>query len=195
MKTAKTATVLIGLLLGLAIGIGMYTFVYAKGYSYLTNDPNACGNCHVMQDYYSGWVKSSHRSVAKCNDCHTPHDFLGKYAIKLTNGFFHSLAFTSGRFPDNIQIKGYNERVTEQTCRTCHAELTSSITGLHAPKDIYCIRCHFNVGHSAASFVISSDRESLKDRRTGDKRELLWQPQAMLTPPHAAIGECSSSLL
>jgi cytochrome c nitrite reductase small subunit len=150
-------TVVAGVLVGFAIGLGMYTFVYAKGYSYLTNDPNACGNCHVMQDYYSAWIKSSHRSVAKCNDCHTPHNLVGKYAIKATNGFFHSLAFTSGRFPDNIQIKGYNERVTEGACRTCHAEITSAIAGAHAQKDISCIRCHFNVGHSAASFVLSSD--------------------------------------
>jgi cytochrome c nitrite reductase small subunit len=151
------ATLVTGVVVGLAIGLGMYTFVYAKGYSYLINDPNACGNCHVMQDYYSAWIKSSHRSVAQCNDCHTPHNLVGKYAIKATNGFFHSLAFTSGHFPDNIQIKGYNERVTEGACRTCHAEITSAITGIHNQKDISCIRCHFNVGHSAASFVMSAD--------------------------------------
>jgi cytochrome c nitrite reductase small subunit len=81
---------------------------------------------------------------------------VGKYAIKATDGFFHSLAFTSGHFPDNIQIKGYNERVTEGACRTCHAEITSAITGIHNRKDISCIRCHFNVGHSAASFVMSA---------------------------------------
>jgi hypothetical protein len=28
-----------------------YTFVYAKGYSYLTNDPGACANCHIMADH------------------------------------------------------------------------------------------------------------------------------------------------
>ena len=32
-------------LVGLTIGIGGYTFVYAKGYSYLSNDPQACANC------------------------------------------------------------------------------------------------------------------------------------------------------
>ncbi len=60
-------------LVGVALGLGLYTFVYAKGYSYLTNDPEACANCHVMNDQYAGWVKSSHRSVAVCNDCHVPH--------------------------------------------------------------------------------------------------------------------------
>lgn len=33
---------------GLAVGVGGYTFVYARGASYLTNDPAACANCHVI---------------------------------------------------------------------------------------------------------------------------------------------------
>lgn len=156
MNMSTRATVVIGLVVGLAIGLALYTFVYAKGYSYLTNNPEACANCHVMQDYYSGWINSSHRSVAKCNDCHTPHNLVGKYVIKATNGFFHSFAFTTGRFPDNIQIKGYNHWVTEGTCKRCHAELTASIIGVHSGKDIECIRCHSTVGHSAAPFAFAS---------------------------------------
>jgi cytochrome c nitrite reductase small subunit len=151
-----SATISVGILIGLLIGLGFYTFVYAKGYSYLTHDPAACANCHVMQDYYSAWMKGSHHAVATCNDCHTPHNFVGKYAIKATNGFFHSLAFTTGRFPDNIQIKGYNRRVTESTCKSCHAELTYAILGVHEGKDITCVKCHSNVGHSAAPFSFTS---------------------------------------
>jgi len=151
----STATIVLGILVGVAVGLGLYTFVYAKGYSYLTNDPNACANCHVMRDYYDGWVKSSHRTAAKCNDCHTPHDPAGKYAIKVTNGFFHSFAFTTGRFPDNIQIKGYNHRVTQDTCLYCHADVASAMLGVHSRKDASCLQCHFNVGHSAASFTMN----------------------------------------
>jgi len=33
-----------GALLGLAAGLGGYTFLYAKGGSYLTNAPAACAN-------------------------------------------------------------------------------------------------------------------------------------------------------
>ena len=65
------------LAIGLAIGIGAYTFVYAKGGSYLTNDPAACANCHIMDEHYAAWQKSSHHAVAGCNDCHTRD-----YAIK-----------------------------------------------------------------------------------------------------------------
>jgi cytochrome c nitrite reductase small subunit len=69
-------------LVGVAFGVGGYTFLYARGWSYLTNDPRACANCHVMEEQYAGWLKSSHRSVAVCNDCHTPPDLVGKYLTK-----------------------------------------------------------------------------------------------------------------
>ena len=45
----------LGILAGLVMGIGGYTFIYAKGASYLTDDPAACANCHVMSDYYTQW--------------------------------------------------------------------------------------------------------------------------------------------
>jgi cytochrome c nitrite reductase small subunit len=138
-----------GIGLGLFLGLNAYTFVYAKGSSYLTNTPDACANCHVMQDQYSSWVKSSHHSAAVCNDCHTPHALIPKYATKALNGFFHSLAFTSGDFPDVIQIKERNRRVTESACRSCHGEITSAIgaSGHYADTGFSCIRCHASVGH------------------------------------------------
>jgi cytochrome c nitrite reductase small subunit len=37
----------VGVPLGLAVGLGAYTFVYARGYAYLSNDPAACANCHA----------------------------------------------------------------------------------------------------------------------------------------------------
>ena len=95
----------IAVVIGAAVGLGSYTFVYAKGGSYLGNDPNACANCHIMRDHLDGWYKSSHRSVATCNDCHTPAGFVPKYFTKAEHGFFHSLAFTTGDFHDPIQIK------------------------------------------------------------------------------------------
>jgi len=44
MKSPIRNTLLLGVLLGLAIGLGGYTFIYSKGYSYLTNNPAACAN-------------------------------------------------------------------------------------------------------------------------------------------------------
>ena len=152
--------IIVGGLLGVVIGLGIYTFVYAKGYSYLTNNPRACTNCHVMREYYDAWVKSAHHSVAVCNDCHTPHNLAGKYAIKAENGFFHSLAFTSGRYPDNITIRERDYRVAESTCKDCHQAITTAIAGPHNVQTITCIRCHFDVGHSAASFVVSQSAKA-----------------------------------
>jgi nitrate/TMAO reductase-like tetraheme cytochrome c subunit len=47
---------------GLALGVGAYTFVYARGASYLTNDPAAGADCHVMREQYDGWIAGSHRA-------------------------------------------------------------------------------------------------------------------------------------
>ncbi len=138
-------------LLGAAAGLGTYTFVYARGASYLTNDPKACANCHVMNDQYDGWAKSSHRSVAACNDCHTPPDVVGKYATKASNGFWHSFYFTTGTFAEPIRITPRNRRVTEQACRHCHAAVVEAMvgnTGVRGRKDeVSCLRCHSSVGH------------------------------------------------
>ena len=64
------------LFMGLIMGTGVYTFIYAEGGSSLSNDTTACANCHVMQSHYDAWIKSTHHSVAVCNDCHTPHESL-----------------------------------------------------------------------------------------------------------------------
>jgi cytochrome c nitrite reductase small subunit len=148
MRLRTIQGIVLGAAIGLAAGVGGYTFIYAKGSSYLTNDPAACANCHIMQEYYDGWLKSSHRSVAVCNDCHTPEGFVGKYAAKGSNGFWHSFAFTTDRFPEPLRIKPHNREIAEQACRKCHQEITENIEGPHedAP-ELSCVRCHSSVGH------------------------------------------------
>lgn len=142
------ATLSFSAVLGVAAGLGLYTFVYAKGASYLTNDPAACANCHIMSEHYDGWIKSSHRHVAACNDCHTPHSLVPKYATKASNGFWHSFAFTSGEFPDPLRIKESNRRVTEAQCRRCHAGIVTAMDAGHAgSRKLACLRCHGRVGH------------------------------------------------
>lgn len=154
-------TLLLGLLMALAVGallgVGVFTFGYAKGASYLTNDPAACNNCHVMNAHYAGWQTSSHRAVATCNDCHTPHNVVAKYASKASNGFWHSLGFTTGKFPDPLRIKEHNLRIAENACRECHGALVSTMAGGEAhgvatadgrPEPLpFCTRCHASVGH------------------------------------------------
>ena len=157
---------------GLALGLGGYTFAAARGYSYLTDDPAACANCHIMGDHVAAWQKSSHRAVATCNDCHAPHDnFVHKYFVKAENGFVHSLNFTTGRHPDPLRIREKNRRVTESACLYCHAGIAATIaptlvpsvtpasTGTAPPiagvarhpesaaAPLSCIACHASVGH------------------------------------------------
>jgi hypothetical protein len=55
-------------LLGIPVGVGALTFVYAKGFSYLSPDPRACVNCHIMNPQYDAWLKSGHRQAAACVD-------------------------------------------------------------------------------------------------------------------------------
>jgi len=144
----STLALWLGVPAGLVLGVGAYTFVYAKGASYLTNDPAACANCHIMRDEFDGWRKSSHHAVAVCNDCHTPASVVGKYATKATNGFWHSFYFTFGGFPEPIRIGGRNRAITEQACRKCHAELVDALEPAHAGDTSFsCIRCHASVGH------------------------------------------------
>lgn len=144
---ARTS-VAIGMVFGLLLGLGGYTFIYARGASYLTDRPEACANCHVMNEQYDGWVKSSHRAVAVCNSCHTPPGVIGKYTTKAVNGFWHSFYFTTGTFPDPIRITPRNARVTEQACRSCHADMAHAIDATSVPGDARsCASCHRNVGH------------------------------------------------
>ena len=148
MTRGVVAGLALAVSLGVAVGIAGFTFVYARGASYLTNDPAACANCHVMSEHYSGWMKSSHRAVATCNDCHTPPGLVGKYATKASNGFWHSFAFTTGIFPDTLRIKPHNRDIAERACRKCHSELVTAMDGGHAgAPPVSCIRCHGAVGH------------------------------------------------
>ena len=139
---------ILGIAIGMAVGVGAYTFVYARGYSYMTDNAEACVNCHIMQGQFSGWLKSSHRSVAVCNDCHTPPGLVAKYATKARNGFWHSYYFTTGNFPEPIQITSRSREITENACRHCHEEIVQAIEpSPNKSSTLSCIRCHPSVGH------------------------------------------------
>ncbi len=146
-RATTIAVLAFAVAVGAAVGVGGFTFVYAKGHSYLSNDPATCANCHVMQAYVDGWVKSSHRNVAVCNDCHLAPG-MEKWLTKASNGFFHSLAFTTGDFPDPLLIKPGNRDVAERKCRYCHEPIVAQMDTTHRPEDrVSCIRCHGAVGH------------------------------------------------
>jgi cytochrome c nitrite reductase small subunit len=137
------------MVVGLFGGVAGYTFYYAKGAAYLSNDPRACVNCHIMREQYDSWQKSSHHNHATCNDCHVPHDLLGKYLTKAENGYHHSKGFTFQDFHEPIRIKPGNAAVLNRNCLYCHGDYVREITAHRTANDeeLYCVRCHAGVGH------------------------------------------------
>lgn len=135
--------------IGVVAGVGGYTFQYAEGLSYLSNDPAACVNCHIMRDQYDSWLKGSHRTAATCNDCHLPQGFFEKYAGKALNGWNHSKAFTLQNFDEPIRIKGFNLEALQHNCIGCHRDMVGGIAA-HADVgagEARCAECHRSAGH------------------------------------------------
>jgi len=109
----------------------------------------ACMNCHIMRPQYDSWSKGSHHAVAKCVDCHLPHEFIPKYIAKADNGYRHSKAFTLQDFHEPIQITPRNSRILQNNCVTCHGELVHPLVAgsSTARNAISCVHCHADVGH------------------------------------------------
>lgn len=151
MKLNLLLSVILVFVISFFFGISSYTFTYGEGYSYLLDDPKACINCHVMNDQYDSWKKSSHAMSANCNSCHSPDDFLMKYLYKAENGFMHSLKFTTGDYKKPIKIRSHNLEVTLSSCKSCHKNLIDdhlTITNKNnVLKQNTCLHCHKNVGH------------------------------------------------
>jgi len=144
----STPAAALAVTIGLFTGVGAFSFGYAKGFSYLSRDPEACANCHVMQGYLDSWLKSSHHHAAVCADCHLPHHPIGKWIAKADNGFFHSLAFTLDNFPEPIRIKPRNRRITQENCIACHEDVVDQMRPVsHEGEMLPCIHCHADVGH------------------------------------------------
>jgi cytochrome c nitrite reductase small subunit len=146
---ASLAALVLCLLAGSLAGAGGYTVYTSGATAYLSDDPRACVNCHVMREHYDGWQKASHHALATCNDCHTPHALVPKYLTKAENGYWHSKGFTFQDFPEPIRIRPSNARVLNENCVTCHRGLVSEVIAHAGDRaDLFnCVRCHAQVGH------------------------------------------------
>ena len=141
------------ILVGILLGVGAYTFLYAEGLSYLSDDPETCINCHIMQAQYDSWQKSSHHAVAVCVDCHLPHDFLGKYFAKADNGWHHSKAFTLQNFHEPIMIKASNARILQDNCLACHDDLVHELAARvdGSAEEVRCVHCLVTAGQGESA--------------------------------------------
>lgn len=150
-KWRGPATILVG---GI-VGLGFYLLQLSNATSYLSDDPQACVNCHLMTPQYITWTHSSHREVANCNDCHVPHDnALNKYFFKAKDGLYHASIFTLRAEPQVIRALGPSIEVIQSNCIRCHEDRVTDakMVGMVANHeghrtDRICWECHRTVPH------------------------------------------------
>ncbi|BDD11430.1 cytochrome c nitrite reductase small subunit (plasmid) [Fulvitalea axinellae] len=142
-------------LLGIFAGLGGYVLYISNAVAYLSDDPKACVNCHIMTPQYSTWKHSSHRENATCNDCHVPHDNVAnKYYFKAKDGLRHATMFTLRMEPQVIRIHEAGQEVVQNNCKRCHERLNEPVGTLkiNVPEKKHgegklCWDCHREVPH------------------------------------------------
>ncbi len=155
LKPPKQWKPIVVVLLGAIVGLGIYIANLANVTSYLTDDPRACINCHVMTPQYITWNHSSHREVATCNDCHVPHDNVFKqYAFKAKDGIYHATIYTLRAEPEAIVMHKAGQEAVQNNCIRCHVDQvtdakTQSWTATHTSDrlDRTCWECHRETPH------------------------------------------------
>lgn len=150
---------------GILAGLGIYTVYMSRAHTYLSDEPSACINCHIMTPYYQSWQHSSHSQWANCNDCHVPHNnVLNKYAFKAMDGLYHAAVFTLRAEPMVIRPRDASSGVIMENCIRCHTQLNTEFvkTGMIEFAQVKegegkaCWDCHRNVPHTVISNISSS---------------------------------------
>jgi cytochrome c nitrite reductase small subunit len=154
-KLLKTIAIFCGIS---ATCLAVYTAYVSKAHSYLSEDPRACINCHVMNTQYATWQHSSHKEVG-CIECHLPTDnTTDKLISKMKDGWNHSLAFTLNTYDHAIKISEDGARRVQQNCVSCHSDIVSNIQNnkdlnhnfkelKNVVSDTKCWDCHKSVPH------------------------------------------------
>lgn len=151
------------ILLGVLTGLLFYLFYISKAYSYVSDKPETCMNCHIMAPQFATWNHSSHREVAHCNDCHVPHNnVFNKYYFKFKDGLRHATIFTLRTEPQVIFIKEEGKEVVQDNCIRCHHDLITdekllqltSVTH-HFRTERQCWVCHRETPHGRVNSLSS----------------------------------------
>jgi len=133
------------ILLGVLVGTGLFIFRSSRAYSYLSDDPATCMNCHIMAPQFATWNHSSHRRVANCNDCHVPHNnVINKYYFKAKDGLRHATIFTLRSEPQVIQILEAGRNVVQDNCKRCHEQ------------QLYCMNCHSKFNDKGDEYTMTN---------------------------------------
>ncbi|MBS4027408.1 MAG: cytochrome c nitrite reductase small subunit [Ignavibacteriales bacterium] len=152
------------LVFGTLLGIGFTVLRVSNATSYLSDDPKACVNCHVMSPQYATWQHGSHARVASCNDCHVPHDnVLKKYLFKAQDGLRHSFMFTFRLEPQVIHVKAAGIVAIQNNCQRCHQNLIHNISIKNVTGENYkvgnghlCWDCHRETPHGRVNSLASA---------------------------------------
>ena len=148
------------------MGLFIYTFFTARAYSYLSNDPATCVNCHIMGPYYATWMHSSHGRNTTCNDCHVPQDSkIRGYYFKAVDGLRHSAVFTIRGEDQALQAIPASSEVIMENCVRCHTQLNSEFirTGRMGFKEMKemgghaCWDCHRDVPHTRSRSLLNTN--------------------------------------
>ncbi|MBI4976470.1 MAG: cytochrome c nitrite reductase small subunit [Spirochaetes bacterium] len=141
-------------------GIGCYAVYVSRAWSYVSDDPATCVNCHIMGPQYATWSHSSHRERAHCNDCHVPqHSLIDHYAFKAKDGTRHAAIFTLRAEPQVIHIRSEGRHVVEENCIRCHRHAVNSLME-YAKNNVKdrrgCVSCHREVPHGRVNSLASA---------------------------------------
>ncbi|MBP7829832.1 MAG: cytochrome c nitrite reductase small subunit [Kiritimatiellae bacterium] len=142
-----------GVLLGMAV---LVTHI-SRAASYLSDEPEVCINCHVMNSAYATWRNGSHGHVAACVDCHLPHQNpVAKLAFKGMDGARHSYVFTFRLEPQVLELSRGAIPVIQENCLRCHHDQLQMVR-LAGVTERRCWDCHDNVHGSVISLSASPD--------------------------------------
>lgn len=141
---------------GAFLGAGAYVATASNAVSYLSDDPKACINCHVMRPMYATWQRGSHSRDTVCNDCHVPHDSLTrKYLFKASDGLRHSAVFTLRREPQVMRPVPESRHVIQENCVSCHAGTMREV-GWKKDSGRWCVDCHRSTPHGNVHSISSA---------------------------------------
>jgi cytochrome c nitrite reductase small subunit len=154
---SRKRQVAVYILVGVAIGLGIVVARIANAVSYLSDEPAACINCHVMTDAYASWQRGSHARVANCVDCHVPHtNVVAKFAFKGMDGTKHAYVFTMRQEPQTLVLSETAAPAIQSNCVRCHINRFQMIR-LADASERRCWSCHTNV-HGRVHGLSSSSR-------------------------------------
>ena len=163
--------------LSVMVAVGMFAYLVhaSKMFSYMSEDPKVCINCHTMNTEYATWQHSSHRERATCIECHLPQEpFVDKILAKSRDGFKHSYAMTFGTYKGrNIRISDSARQRIQANCIYCHDEMVSQMIDnsklymTAASKEQFdrkCWSCHRTVPHGTTrSLTTTPDNLGIKE--------------------------------